>query len=128
VAEGFESCGPARANYALDHVRFVAVETADHRRFHGLVSETQADGFVLLLESRTTTSTYAEVEHITWQHHMPRPVVAVLAGAAVAGALYALVHLLLAKNGSSVTRGLQTGFHAQILNSIEILAIVQLWI
>ena len=41
----------------------------------------------------------AEVERITWEQHVPRPVVAAIVGAAVAGALYGLVHLLLAKNG-----------------------------
>jgi ABC-type Fe3+-siderophore transport system permease subunit len=88
-----------RAIYALDHHRFVAVETADHRRFQGLVSETRSDRFVLVLQGQTTTLTYAEAERITWRHHMPRAVVAVVVGAAVAGALYALVYLLLEKNG-----------------------------
>jgi hypothetical protein len=89
----------SRAAYALDHHRFVAVETADHRRFQGLVSETQPDSFVLTLQGRTTTLTYAEVERISWQQHMPRPVVAVLVAVPVAIGLYVILHLLLAKNG-----------------------------
>jgi len=88
-----------RVAYALDHHRLVAVETADHRRFQGLISETQPDHFVLALQGRATTLTYAEVARVTWQQHVPRPVVAALLGVAVAGALYGLVHLLLAKYG-----------------------------
>jgi hypothetical protein len=77
----------------------VAVETRDHRSFQGLVSETQSDGFVLALQGHTTALSYAEVERVSWQRHMPRPVVAVIVGATVAIALYGLVHLLLARNG-----------------------------
>jgi hypothetical protein len=89
----------SRAAYALEHRCDVTVETVDHRQLQGLVSETQADHFVLVLQGRTTTLTYAEVDRITWRQHMPRPVVAALTGIAVAGVLYAVVHLLLAKNG-----------------------------
>ncbi len=88
-----------KADQALEHHRVVTVETADHRRLQGLVSETQPDHFVLIFEGRTTTLTYAEVERITWPQHMPRPVVAALTGLAVAGVLYGVVHLLLARNG-----------------------------
>ena len=88
-----------RAAYALDHHRFVAVETADHRQFQGLVSETQPDHFVLVLQGRTTTLTYAEVDRISWQQHMPRPVVAVVVATGVALGLYFILNHLLAKNG-----------------------------
>jgi hypothetical protein len=89
----------SRAAYALDHNLVVAVETSDHRQLQGLVSETQPDQFVLALQGHTTALTYSEVESITWHRHMPRLVVAVIGGAAVAGGLYAVVHLLLEKNG-----------------------------
>jgi hypothetical protein len=88
-----------RVTHALEHHYVVSVETADHRQFQGLVSEIQPDHFVLALQGHTTTLTYAEVEQIKWQQHMPRPVLAVLAGTAVAGVLYGVLHLLLAKNG-----------------------------
>jgi hypothetical protein len=88
-----------RAAHALDHHCLVTVETTDHRQLQGLVSETQGDHLVLALQGHTTTLAYADVERITWHQHMPRPVVAVIAAAAVAGGLYAVVHLLLAKNG-----------------------------
>ena len=77
----------------------MAVETKDQCRFQRLVSETESDHFVLALQGRTTALTYAELERITWQQQMPRPVVAVLVGAAVVAAFYGIVHALLAKNG-----------------------------
>jgi hypothetical protein len=89
----------ARAAYALDHHCLVAVVTTDRRQLQGLVSETQADHFVLALQGHTTMLAYAEVARITWHQHMPRPAVAVITAAAVAGGLYLIVHFALAKNG-----------------------------
>jgi hypothetical protein len=87
-----------RVTHALEHHYVVSIETADHRQFQGLVSEIQPDHFVLSLQGHTTTLTFAEVERITWQQHTTRIVATVIAGAAFAGVLYAVVHLL-AKNG-----------------------------
>jgi hypothetical protein len=89
----------ARVANALDHHRFVAVETTDQRRFQGLVSEAESDHFVLALQGQTTTLTYAEVQRITWQQHVPRPIVAVAVATGVALALYGILNALLAKNG-----------------------------
>jgi hypothetical protein len=89
----------ARAAYALDHHRLVTVETADQRELQGLVTETESDHFVLALQGRATTLTYAEVQRIAWEKHWPRPIVAAIVGLAVAGALYAIVDLTLSKNG-----------------------------
>jgi hypothetical protein len=89
----------ARAAWALDHHRLVTVETTDHRQLQGLVSETQPDSFGLALQGHTTTLAYTEVERITWHQHMPKPVVAAITAAAVAGGLYLIVHFTLAKNG-----------------------------
>jgi hypothetical protein len=87
-----------RVTHALEHHYLVSIETADHRQFQGLVSEIQPDHFVLSLQGHTTTLTYAEVERITWQQHTARIIATVLVGAAFAGVLYGVVHLL-AKNG-----------------------------
>jgi hypothetical protein len=88
-----------RAVNALDHHRFVAVETADHRRLQGVVSEADPDRFVLALQGRNTTLTYAEVERIIWPHHVSRPVVAAITGVAVGVVLFVILHALLEKNG-----------------------------
>jgi hypothetical protein len=89
----------ARAVDALNHHRSVAVVTADHRSLQGVVSEADPDKFVLAFEGRTTTLTYAEVERISWPHHVSRPVVAGVTGVAVGVALYFILHALLEKNG-----------------------------
>jgi hypothetical protein len=87
-----------RVTHALEHHYVVSIETADHRQFQGLVSEIQPDHFVLSLQGHTTTLTYADVERITWQRNRTRIIVTVIVGAAFAGVIYGVVHLL-AKNG-----------------------------
>ena len=72
----------------------VTVETYQDRLLQGSVSEAQADHFVLILQGASTTLTYAEVKNVTWKTHVSKHVWAVVAGAAVAGALYGLVRLL----------------------------------
>jgi hypothetical protein len=88
-----------RAAYALDHHRLVTVDTADRRQLQGLVTEAETDHFVLALQGQSTTLAYAEVDRISWQKHMPRPLVAAIVGVAVAGTMYAIVVLTLSKNG-----------------------------
>src|ERR1035438_1340113 len=44
--------------------RIVVIDTYDHRRLQGLVSEAQSDGFVLAIQGTSTTLKYAEVEKV----------------------------------------------------------------
>jgi hypothetical protein len=46
--------------------RIVVIDTYDHRRLQGLVSEADADGFVLAIQGTSTTLKYAQVEKVGW--------------------------------------------------------------
>jgi hypothetical protein len=89
----------SKVSYALEHHFAVSVETTTHRQFQGLVSEAEPDHFVLALQGQRTTFTYTEVERLSWQHHVPRPLAAVIAAAAVSVGLFLIVHFTLEKNG-----------------------------
>jgi len=79
---------------SITHHRIVVIDTYDHRRLQGSVSEAQADGFVLANQGRSTTLMYVQVERVTWSTRFPREVTATIVAAAVAGLLYELVRLL----------------------------------
>ena len=65
----------------------VVIDTYDHRRLQGLVSEADADGFVLVIEGRSTTLKYAQVEKVGWSAQ----VVSRMGKAAIFGAVAGVV-------------------------------------
>jgi hypothetical protein len=74
--------------------RIVFVATYDHRQLQGIVSEAEADSFVLSIQGRSTTLSYGEVERVKWRGQTPRVVWAVVGAVAISAALYGLVVLL----------------------------------
>jgi hypothetical protein len=78
----------------VDRQKRVVVETYDHTRRQGVISEAGTDDFVLNYAGQATTISYRDVKKIHW----PSPVmkqVKIMAGAAIfAGVLFGFVVLI----------------------------------
>ena len=83
-----------RVEKAVRHPRRIVVETCDSRNLQGLVSEAGPASFVLTNAGRSTTLNYGDLKTVALPRRVSRPIVAIIAAAAVGATLYALVWLL----------------------------------
>ena len=72
---------------ALENSRHIVIETYDDRALQGTISEAGTDNFILDLQQKSTTLSYADVRKIKWHSPMPREVKTILIATAVTGIL-----------------------------------------
>jgi hypothetical protein len=78
----------------LENSRRVTIETYDGRILHGLISEAEADSFVLVFQTKSATLNYADVKKIKWPSAVSREVKNIVIATAVTGAIFVAVVLL----------------------------------
>ncbi|HWZ96679.1 MAG TPA: hypothetical protein VN025_02870 [Candidatus Dormibacteraeota bacterium] len=79
---------------SVDKQRSVVIETYDHRRLQGSISEAGPDSFVLNYQVQATTLEYSDVKKIKWHSQLSRQSKSLVVAAIVTGGLFALIILV----------------------------------
>jgi len=79
-----------KVNACVDQQRRVVIETYNHRRLQGFITEAKTDDFVVSYAGRATTLSYADVRKVKWPSPVLKQVELVGAAMATAGVLFGL--------------------------------------